>query len=269
MSSYTTEVRYICEHYAGETSSVGYDNIDEIISKSRSKVFDFDYTLYDENHKPELESKILSHYYTREIGFETVGLWKHYLKTRLNEILPYYNELYKTADLEYNPINDVNYVKEHHGTDSSTGTSENVQNTQGSSNRDITTDRTTHGENTSESNETSWNLYSDTPQGTIQNIDLETNAYLTNATKNTDEYEGSSENAVTEHTKTDDDLTYTEGKTNTINTEQAGENDWTETMTGKVGTYSYSKLIKEYREQILNIDLMIINDLSDLFMMLW
>ena len=38
---------------------------------------------------------------------------------------------------------------------------------------------------------------------------------------------------------------------------------------GKVGTYSIAKLIKDYRDAIMNIDLMIINDLEELFMMVW
>ena len=38
---------------------------------------------------------------------------------------------------------------------------------------------------------------------------------------------------------------------------------------GKTGGTSYSRLLAEYRETFLNIDMLIIEDLSDLFMQLW
>lgn len=269
MSSYTTELRYICESLAGKTESDGYTKIDDILEASHDKIFDFDYPIYDENHKAELEKKILLHYYTREIGAETYGLWHLQLRSRMWDIMPYYYEMYRTAALEFNPIHDVDYVKTHHGTDATVGTSTTVQSTEGSSNRDITSEGEKHDTNTNNSTDTEWSLYSDTPQGSIQNVDVQNNAYLTNATKNTDTYTASGAADSTNENTTNDDLTYDETKNNSLNSREDGTNEWTETMAGKVGTYSYSKLIKEYREQVLNIDLMIINDLKDLFMMLW
>ena len=56
MSKYTTEVRYICEHLAGETESVGSDNVDSVIEKSRTKIFDFDFPIYDETYRSVLET---------------------------------------------------------------------------------------------------------------------------------------------------------------------------------------------------------------------
>ena len=43
MSKYTTEVRYICEMYAGLEESVGFDDIGRVITDSRDKIFDFEY----------------------------------------------------------------------------------------------------------------------------------------------------------------------------------------------------------------------------------
>ena len=83
MSKYTTEVRYICEHEAGLTESVGYNDIDRVLALSVGKIFDFDYPIFDEAYRNVLNIKILRHFYTREIGFETVGLWKHYLRTKM------------------------------------------------------------------------------------------------------------------------------------------------------------------------------------------
>ena len=106
MSKYTTEVRYICE-----THGVG-KNVDEIISSSAPKIFDFNFPIFDESYRSVLCCKILKHYYTREIAHETVGLWKLRLNTVLNEVMPYYNQLYKSELLQFNPLYDVDYKRE-------------------------------------------------------------------------------------------------------------------------------------------------------------
>ena len=38
MSKYTTEVRYICEHYAGLNESTGFEDVDEIVETIRKVV---------------------------------------------------------------------------------------------------------------------------------------------------------------------------------------------------------------------------------------
>ena len=71
MSKYTTEVRFICEHFAGFDNSQGFTKVDEIIEKARHSIFE-KYPIFDENYRSVLENKILKHFYTREIGSETV-----------------------------------------------------------------------------------------------------------------------------------------------------------------------------------------------------
>ena len=99
MSKYTTELRFICESKAGLSDSVGFNQIDDVISKSWNKIFD-NFPIFDESYRSVLCSKILKHYYTREISAETVGLWQLWLNTRMGEIMPYYNKLYESALLE-------------------------------------------------------------------------------------------------------------------------------------------------------------------------
>ena len=62
MSSYTTEIRFICEELSGFNESKGYADIEEIISLARPKIFDFNYPIFDENYKSVLETKILKHF---------------------------------------------------------------------------------------------------------------------------------------------------------------------------------------------------------------
>ena len=242
MSKYTTELRFICESKAGLSDSVGFNQIDDVISNSWNKIFD-NFPIFDESYRSVLCSKILKHYYTREISAETVGLWQLWLNTRMDEIMPYYNKLYESALIEFDPFKDTNYTRNHGGT----FTGDTVRN--GRSEIDVDNSVTSNGTSNSK------NLFSDTPQGAITNIENE--SYLTNATLIKD---------------TDTNTTNTDGNSTTQNTETTGvtnTDNWIETIVGKQSTVSYSKLLQEFRDTFLNIDVMIINDLSDLFMNLW
>ena len=116
MSKYTTEVRYICEHYAGLKDSAGWNDVDDILEASYDKIFDVDsIPVFSPSYKAGLFKKILLHYYTREIGFETVGLWKLKLNQKMREIMPYYNQLYESELLEYDPLKNVDNTHTHTG----------------------------------------------------------------------------------------------------------------------------------------------------------
>ena len=128
MSKYTTEVRFICETASSLTESDGFNSVNDIIQNAIPKVFNFDFPIFDEAYRNVLLTKILKHYYTREIGEETVGLWKLWLEDRLNVIMPYYNQLYKSELLEFNPFYDVDLTRtrEGSGTRDTNGSSKNT-----------------------------------------------------------------------------------------------------------------------------------------------
>lgn len=227
MSKYTTEVRFICEQKAGLEESVGFEQIDSVIAKSWNKIFTTKCSFFDEDYRSVLCAKILKHYYTREIGMETAGLWMLWMNRRMEEIMPYYNQLYRSAQLEFNPFHDVDYYRE--GNRQNDGTSE----TKGSSKN--TQDNVTR------------DLYSETPQGALNGVESET--YLTDARK----------------VMQDNEANNTYNDNNTTNTTE----DYLEHVYGKMGTVNYSKLLNEYRTTLLNIDMQIIEEFSDLFMGLW
>lgn len=118
MSMYTTELRYICETMTEEPLE-NFDNlkgvrrIDAIIDSSKGNIFDFDYPIFDEAYRGILEKKIIRHYYTREIGAETFGLFQLYLSDKMNEIMPYYNQLYASELLSknINPLTNSGYYQ--------------------------------------------------------------------------------------------------------------------------------------------------------------
>ena len=251
MSKYTTEVRFICETLAGYDTSQGYGKVSEIINNSWSKVFDFDFPIFDEDYRSVLCKKILMHYYTREIGLETVGLWKLKLETTMNEIMPYYNKLYSSTMMEFDPFLDADYTKEHEG--SNAGESEGGGTDTGTHTGTISDD----GDITD--NNTKWDIYSDTPQGSLVNV--ENGTYLTDARKITDSGSGTRDNV----------RTFNEGNSlsRTNSNEYSNTDEYLEHIKGKFPGKSYSAMLKEYRETIINVDLQVIDSLHDLFMKVW
>ena len=114
MSKYTPEVRYICETAAGYLESQGASKIDEIVNKTADELLG-EYPIFDEAYRHALNVKIIKHYYLREIGQETAALWKFFLQRKMQEIMPYYNQLYLSELLEFNPLYDVDLYTEHKG----------------------------------------------------------------------------------------------------------------------------------------------------------
>ena len=227
MSKYTTQVRFICESQSGLKDSVGSESVNTIIQNAIPKIFDFEFPIFDASYRNVLCTKILKHYYTREIGLETYGLWKLKLETRLNEIMPYYNKMYESANLEYNPLYNMDMETTHSRT-----TGDN-----------ISRDTTTNGSVVNNYE----NRFLDTPQGGLNGI-LESD-YLTNATID-------NSNETTNATA--------EEKVLSTTTEE-----YTTRIVGKASGADYSKMIMSYRDALINVDMMIINELKDLFFLLW
>lgn len=260
MSKYTTEVRFICESKAILSESAGCDNVDDIVSRSWNKIFTSKAVFFDEEYRGVLCQKILKHYYLREIGTETVGIWKLWMNTRLEEIMPFYNQLYKSALIEFNPLYDVELKRTHNRkVDSSKqddGTSKVVSDGVSSESG------TGSGSESGSSNSTKKDLYSDTPQGAITGLENEN--YLTNARKVTDSG-STSGNSSDEFSNTGSNKTTVNEETTNTGTANSLE-DYVENISGKQGGESYSSMLLKFRETFLNIDMQVIEEFSDLFM---
>lgn len=327
MSKYTTEVRFICETASGLRNSEGYNSVNDILTKAIPYVFDFEFPIFDENYRSVLERKILKHFYTREIGEETVGLWKLRLDTRLNEIMPYYNKLYESELINFDPMIDTNYTRS--GRKDTSGRITDDGNSSGNNTRtddltnrveddslttrtdDLTATRTdnlngTRTDNLSSlrtdnlhthSTDNTTDKYSDTPQGGLTGIANDkylTNARMISETVNTDNTgtqttdNTGTQTIVNTGTQTNkntgtqtNDYNGLKISTNTGNVTNTSYNsnsnvkgiqnsdDYFETITGKVGASNYAEMLLKFRETFLNIDLMIINNLEDLFIQLW
>lgn len=283
MSKYTTEVRFICEKSAGLNASVGNADVEQVIKNSLHQIFNFDFPIFDEKYRTVLETKILRHYYTREIGFETVGLWKLKLNTKLNEIMPLYNQFYKSELLQFNPLYDVDTTRQHTSTENgkritdtlnTTNLDETVSNTQNISTTLKNTSDYTDNATVSDDGQ-NIKRHSDTPQGAL--TDLLSNKYMSDAdvvdnnnTTTTNDKSTSNQNG---NTNSDTTAKKTTDSTNTlngkVNMDITNTEDYIETVTGKQGTGSYSDLLLKFRETFLNIDMLIIDELEELFMGIW
>lgn len=239
MSKYTTEVRFICESKSGLAESKGCDKVDEVLENSWNRIFTTNCTFFDEAYRSVLCKKILKHYYLREICSETVGIWELWMNTKLEEIMPYYNQLYESALLEFDPLKDYSVERSHKraGTDLKLGSTDSNETSSGNSS----------------GNSTNRELYSDTPQGGLNGLESEN--YLTSARKNTSEQSSTSSVTTKSGTNYTDNIHTTE--------------DYTEKVAGKVSGTSYSKMLNEFRETMLNIDMKVINEFEELFFGLW
>lgn len=287
MAKYTTEVRSICETYAGLDKSVGYMKVDEVIQKAIPKVFDFDFPIFEESYRNVLETKILKHYYTREIGLETVGLWKLKLETKLNEIMPFYNRIYRQLDADIKLFDDVDYTTVHLGNDDGTQAENHSETGKDTINRTNdntrtekgTTDSTVNNESKSigKSDSDSWDNYSDTPQGGLTGIREE--KYLTNSRHIVGENNESGtvtdtgsnnvtvDNSIVDNGTSKDvhDKTESGSRTSTFK----NTTEWAQRVHGRRGGLSYIEMFNKFIDNVIDVDLAVIKSLEELFMSLW
>jgi len=205
--------------------------------------FDFEldeYPIFDENYRNTLNHNILYHYYENEIGFETAPLFRLYLKQKLNEIMPYYNELYKVQKklIDQNLLlNNVNITE-----------SFQAQNT---NNTTTSTSSQSNSSNSGTSNNK--NLFLDTPQGNEYKGTINDTNYATNVTFDNN----TSSNII-------QDISSNRGTANV-----SGANSYIKTIIGNNGVKFNIDVLNDIKNKLMNIDLLIINELNDLFMQIF
>lgn len=210
-------------------------------------------TAYSVPTRQELNNKILNHYRFQEIGQETVGRWLFELKTALHEIMPYYNQLFYSADQDFNPIYNVDYIK--------TIGRQKKDNTVGTQNSATNTSST--GTDSSSNEEFTKGVNSKTPQDllSISNTGIDNVNYADNA-------DWGKSSGSTSGTNTTTGSSNMNGSNSVIGNESE---DITETTKGNFGVTSAQDLIIKYRETIINIEQQIINDprIRELFMLIF
>lgn len=149
MSKYTIELRKVCDLYTREVVESWFKDYnlsyylrpDEITSIEEAGLWS----------KDRLATKIVDHYFMREIGLETPALFKHYAKVLMQEIMERKLPLIYSISINYDPLVNVDYTESF--------------------------ERTIENEGTSSNNASGLSVSSDTPQGQIQKSQILAGAY--------------------------------------------------------------------------------------------
>ena len=238
MSIYTTELRYLIE----QENDIGLSH----------------YPIYDGLYRTVLNKKITDHYFFHEIGFETVERFRHHLSSRMNIIMPYYNKLYLQEVRLVNPLYTVDYTEtfEKVGQSDSTG--------EGSNSLSATDGGMTEADTTTQStgSDKGLSVESDTPGGMLLRSEILDDTYASKAQR---------------HDTDTNDTTQSEGVTRTQSSSQSNSQmtslnsvesteEYIRKVQGNNSGRSNIELFEVYRNNLMNIDRLIIAELKDLFM---
>ncbi len=155
------------------------------------------------------------------------GMFEHYAKTTMNEIMEKYLLIIYSKFLEYDPLSSVDFVEEYTRT------------------IDSTTSATGKSNSESNSNSSGLGINNDTPQTRINKQDLNSGAYASNVTQSDSEANAN-----------DKTSTESEGSGKTLE-------KYTHSMKGDNGVIVTNQyLVREFRELAISIDEEIISELN-------
>lgn len=200
------------------------------IVESGVNIWDFDYpSYYKGDAKTEFEKKVIDHYYFRQIGQETVGRFLHYFRAKMREIMPLYIQRYESVELFKSipdPLQSYDLTETYTRETSSSGS---------------TSSSGTSSEDTSNNRE---RRFSDTPMGSINNIET----YMSEAEKeNQSATNTGSSSAETESSDT-------------------GMESYTLKRVGNIGVQPLGQELEVLRKSFINVDMEVIDELKDLFL---
>lgn len=276
MSKYTAELRYIVED---------------------TEIFDFPYTFFREEEKPEFERKFIQHFYFREIGTETVARFKHYLRMVFDEKLPYYNELLELTLYDYDLKNNYDltetFERTKSGSKNATGNSEQSGTTSENSattdnklsefSSNINLEEENKADNTETASQDNRQVSSDTPTGLLAMSNIKGNVYASkadiadNKTITETDNKHTKESESKEQSQGSDSIernTETTGNANSQAATTTSENDqetetYTLSKTGDIGVETTpQKLMKhiELQKILLRVYEQFFNECEELFM---
>ena len=181
------------------------------------------YPIFDEGYRDILNDKILRRYWNQEIAHETVEMFRFRMHARMNEIMPYWNQMFESTKIKFDPIS--------------------------------TMDITTVADNATTHNESSTNLATNTADSNARTVNsIMPQVHLS---ENGDYADSANDNA-------------TESK-NTSNANTTGEGEQSAKVNSNTKGYQGlpADLLRRYRETLLNVDMMVLDDVKTLFMAVW
>jgi len=218
MPDFTIELREVVARHG--TNSLGLDS----------------YPIFDEAYRDILNQKIIDHFWYNEISHETVDMWMRQMRTKMQEIMPYYNKLYEAELIKIDPLSTQDVI--------STSASEQDS----SSHNEHSDSGETTSKTVSKSDAKSRTVQSQLPQVRLSGD----KDYATAASDVSSDSGGVSD---------------TDGSTTSRG---SGESSSRGSQSSKSRSKGYTghtaQLIAAWRDTFINVDLMIIVELQELFM---
>ena len=277
--------------------------INECLNNPLTPMFNFEYPFYidDEEAKAKFEEKFILYYWNCEIGFETFARFQKALQARLTIKMPYYQQLYKTElaskDINYLLNKDLTetFSREIDTENQLSGTNTTNQNSSGTnsfnqtgsteSTNSMTQSTTSSSTNSTEQNGTTTNTHKESALNDGVAMSSLSEGYLTGTSSDsgtsTNESSSSSkddnETTASSSSTDDNETSGTSNSTGSVETKgtssQTGNEKMVEKTTllsqGNIGITSSAELLQKWRDVLINIDEIIIEDCRDLFMRIY
>lgn len=203
-----------------------------------------DYPLFEESYREVLNKRIVDEFFFHEIGYETPEMFIHQLNHRMRLEMPPFNLLYESTRLEIDPLSTLRMRT----------VSESLRNSESSMIRNSKTEQSgeSHSHSASDSLSKSRGVNSQFPQDMLAgNQDYATGAVDSNSSSNVISQGEDQSSAVTDSDMGGSDTAQDKGESDTL-------------VEGFSG--SQSELLMRYRETFINVDMMVLDSIRDLFM---
>lgn len=281
MAKYTEQIAEIVDFYARENPKATYQ---QKIDLAKKKIFDFDYPIFDEAYRGIFEDHFIKNFYMYEIGQETYGQFKMRLEIWLLTNMPYFNKLFESELIEFDPLENTSVKTEYTKvTDTDKDRTQGVKETEG-----VTTH--TAGSGSSEGTETGHTDTEGTNQSFQRKLDDETpqdrlgitandgtglinHASMINEERKTGSETGTADSRSTANSSyenTEDGSSDSE-RQNDLNEKQTINNveDYIQHRSGKIGVTNYADMLMKYRNTFMRIEVRIFAEMRELFMLIY
>lgn len=297
MASYTMQLKVLIEQATQYQEGL---SIREKIEIGREKMFDFPYPFFDEDYRAVFETNLIRKFYIREIGFETEGLFMFQLESWLNLNMPYFNELFKSEALDYDPLTNAQMITAHEQNREELKEEERIANQK--SVMDGKNDSTGKQDSSDKSNmkgkldstgkekvvEDNFkrDVSSDTPDTRLQLQTLEGKGVIEYASdieeskannksdsdktnKQTSSQDATSSGTLDSASNATSKVDSKTDQKDNLTAKKGEVEHYLQRRYGKIGSDSYAKLIQEYRGALLRVEVQIHKELQELFMMVY
>jgi len=269
MASYTMELKNYIEMFSQYDDTLPTR---EKIEIGRERLFDFEYPIFNEDYRKTFETNFIRKFYMREIGFETEGLFKFNLETWLLIHMPYFNRMFESELIEYDPlinskvdvvhnkINDKNQNDTRNLSGISSSTGSNTSNANQQSDSEVLDDQFNRS------------LDSNNPDSRLAITSEDGVGVIEYASSIKENKDIGTKNSSGLMVGTSDDASVSDANAESSDILASNINDvedFIQSRVGKIGVQSYSKMVMEYRLALIRVEKTLFDEMNELFMLVY